>query len=754
MDRVWRFPESAASARRSAATLAIAAVLAAAAPARAGFADITTSHIGPTVSGVTYGLGWGDFDTDGDPDVFVCRHYERPLLYRNSGTGTLWFPTFPPLFDTQDFHGPLVADFDEDGDPDIYLTSGADAGFGDSLKKLYRNDGLDEDGRPQFVDVAQQYGVDDLLGRGRGASAMDVEGDGDVDLFVAKASRGLAPNSLFLNDGAQHFTDAAGSAAVADTFGCVGGIWADYDRDGDPDLLVGGEEEAFFQTRLYRNEGNLTFANVTASVLPGLGQIAAASWGDYDKDGDLDLAVGLGDRALLDAVVWNADSLRFFFNTRNGDNGLDGVGFLQTGDSATYNITQDGYFQPDHIFIGKDGDHPFLSPFSLASDNYGAPQFMPGQTLATYIWTDSLFGNWELRANAPPEAGHSFAGVVTANGDFTDVSGVALEPYVHGPRGTRLWRNDGPVFTDVSAAAGLHDTANVHALEWMDLDQDGWLDLYVEGKGDTEILNAPNFCYRNEGAATFTDVASSWNLVGPTGAGIGDSFGFEDYDGDGDLDVMMLSGEGPRFLAGLGRVRMYRNDGPVGARLRVVLQGRFSTLDGYGAWVTCVSATAGRQVRYVTGNSWRGNPTMLNPWFGLGADTQADSLVVEWPSGVTDVLTAVPAGVVTVAESDPTAVPVATAAGPAALRLVVRPNPSRGATALVATGRRAGARARLTLWDAAGRRVLDRTLAPDADRVAWDGRDATGHPAAGGVYFARLTEGARSCGTKVVHLGR
>ncbi len=757
MIRVRRFPDDAGPPGGAAATLAIAVLLAAGTAAHAAFTDVTVTHTGTPVWGVTFGLAWGDFDVDGDPDAFVCRHFDRPVIFRNHGDGTLSYPVFPPLFDAPvDHHGPLVADLDEDGDPDVYLTAGADAGFGDSLKRLYRNDGLDVDGRLTFVDVAAECGVTDLLARGRSSSGMDVEGDGDVDIFVAKASRVASPNSLFLNDGAMHFTDGAASAGLADDFGCVGGLWADYDGDGDPDLLIGGEEEVFFETRLYRNEGNLTFTDVTASVLPGLGQIAAASWGDADNDGDLDLAVGLGDRALFDAVTWTPDSLRYFFNTRYQDNGLDGFGFLQTGDSATYNISQDGFFQSDRIFIAAEGWHPFLSPFTLPFEIFNAPFFMPGETLATYIWSDSLFGAWHLRCNAPPEAGHAFAGIITTNGEFTAVGPVGLEPYqIPGPRGTRLWRNDGGVFTDVSAAAGLGDAVNVHVLEWVDVDQDGWLDLYVENKGDTQVLNAPNVFYRNLQGTAFADETAAWNLQGPVGGGLGDAFAWEDFDDDGDLDVMLTSGAGPRALALLERVRLLRNDGVAGNRLRVDLEGVLSTRDGYGATVTCVSAGAKRQVRYVTGNTWRGNPTMLDPYFGLGTDAFADSLIVAWPSGVVDVFTNVPAGRVTVTESDPTFVvgPGAAATG-TPLRLDAQPNPASGGAVLFAAGRRAGEPARLLLRDAAGRRVLDRVLAPGEDRVAWDGRDARGRPAAAGVYFARLTEGARSTGTKLVFLGR
>lgn len=757
MIRVRRFPDHTGPPRGGAATLAIAALLAAGPTARAAFTDVTATHTGTPAWGVTFGLAWSDFDRDGDPDAFVCRHYDRPIIYRNHGDGTISFPVFPPLFDSPvDHHGPLVADFDEDGDPDIYLTAGADAGFGDSLKRLYRNDGPDVDGRLSFVDIGGECGVTDLLARGRSSSGMDVEGDGDLDIFVAKASRVASPNTLFLNDGAMHFTDVAASAGLADDFGCVGGLWADYDGDGDPDLLIGGEEEVFFETRLYRNEGDLTFTNVTASALPGLGQIAAASWGDADNDGDLDLAIGLGDRALFDAVSWNADSLRYFFNTRYGDNGLDGIGFLQTGDSATYNISQDGFYQPDFIYISASAWHPFLSPFTLPFEIFNAPPFAPGQTLATYIWSDSLFGAWHMRCNAPPEAGHSFAGIITTNGDITAVGPVAMEPYViPGPRGTRLWRNDGGVFTDVSAAVGLTDAVNVHVLEWVDVDQDGWLDLYVENKGDTEVLNAPNVFYRNLQGASFVDETAAYRLEGPVGGGLGESFAWEDFDDDGDLDVMLTSGAGPRFLAGLERVRLLRNDGVAGLRLRVDLEGVLSTRDGYGAKVTCVTPGAGRQMRYVTGNTWRGNPTMLEPYFGLGTDAVADSVIVEWPSGVVDVFTNVPAGRVTLTESDPTFVAGPSIPGAApALRLSAHPNPATGSTVLFTSGRRDGEPARLLLRDAAGRRVLDRALAPGEHRVAWDGRDARGRPAAAGVYFARLTEGRRTTETKLVFLGR
>jgi hypothetical protein len=611
---------------------------------------------------------------------------------------------------------------------------------------MYGNDGgLD------FVNVAMEWGVTDSLARGRAASAMDLERDGDVDFFVGKAPRTLSPNSLFVNDGEQNFTDVAAAAGLADDFGSGGGLWGDYDNDGDADLLISGEEESTFETRLYRNDGELSFADVTAASLPATNQLGGACWGDYDNDGDLDLAAGYGDLALFDAVAWDADSLVFFFNTRGSDNGLDGLAFLQTGDSATYALALDGVYQPEYIFIADSGMNPVSVPFTLPYETFGAPTFSPGDPPAFYVWNQSTLPVWELRTTAPPVAGHSFAGRITTNGDFTAVAVTGLEDYTHGPRGTRLWRNDGGVFLDVTAAAGIKDSLNVHCMQWVDVDQDGWLDLYVLGKGDTQVHNEANVFYRNVGTSFFLDETQSYRLEGPL-EGLGDGFAFEDYDADGDLDVMILSGSGPRFIADLERARLYRNDGTAGNWLRVDLEGVQSTRDGYGAWVTCVGAPAGRQVRYVAGNNWRGSQEMLEPRFGLGTATAADSLIVRWPSGKTDVFTDVPAGdfLVTEGSGGVVAVPeTVVSAGP--LRIAAWPQPSGGEVEFRLTGR-AGVPGRLEIFDPAGRRVLARTLPAGLAVFRWDGRDADARPLAAGVYFVRHSEGSRTATTKVVRL--
>ena len=716
--------------------------------ARAGFVDVSDDQ-NIIINDVTYGLGWGDLEQDGDPDLFIVRHYFRPLIYRNLGSD-FNHSFFPPLFQAQDHHGAILADLDDDGDLDIYLTAGSDGGFGSVAKKMYRNDG-----NYSFENVAFEWGLRDSLARGRSISAMDLEGDGDVDLFVAKAPRVDAPNSLYINDGSPSFTDMAASAGLADAFGSVGGIWGDYDRDGDADLFIGGEEDTTYQSRLYRNDGGLSFTNVTATAFPDLEQVSSAAWGDYDEDGDLDLAVGLGDQAHFDAVSWNADSLTFFFNTRGPDTGVDGFGFTQTGDSATYKLFLNGFYDNEAIYISATGYHPGLvTPFTLGFDEQiGTPPFTPGQSVGIYLWTETLADTWQVRTNTPPIQNTAFAGAITTNGSFTGVSTVDLEPYEHGERGTRLYRNEGDgTFLEVTTPAGLSDTVNVRHVTWIDVNLDGNLDLHVLNKGDTADRNQPNLLYLGVGSGFFVEASGFLGLEGPS-EGLADACAFEDYDQDGDPDLAIVSGAGPRFFGLLSRHALFRNDGPTGNWLRLDLQGTASTGEGLGCWVTCVSASAGRQSRYVTGNAWRGSPVMRDPLFGLGGDAVVDSVIVEWPMNFVSLYTNVPANqTLTIVEgADPASeVPGVDVSRPG-LRLSIRPNPTAGRTTFHLAGRGEG-EATVDVFDAAGRRVWSAAIPPGVSLVEWDGRDSGGARVSPGVYFTRARDGRSRAEGKVVVL--
>ena len=172
------------------------------------------------------------------------------------------------------FPGVAMFDYDNDGDLDIYVTNGE--GFPNRL--------LENDGHGNFTDVAKHAGVDDL-GRGHGVATADIDNDGDLDIYVTNDGW----NKLYLNNGDQTFMDIAESAGVVSKFNSTTCAFADIDNDGYVDLYIGATDFVYGLNQLYRNNGDLTFSNITEQT----GTAAAYSWAvafcDYDNDGDQDI---------------------------------------------------------------------------------------------------------------------------------------------------------------------------------------------------------------------------------------------------------------------------------------------------------------------------------------------------------------------------------------------------------------------------------------------------------------------------------
>jgi hypothetical protein len=220
-----------------------------------------------------YGCAWGDYDNDGDLDLYVSSYDYGNFLHRNDGGGSFTRIYNTPPYEIRDGTGVAWGDYDNDGDLDLYL-----AQANGQPNQLYRNDGGDV-----FTDVTNGLPLGDV-GDTYGAAWGDYDEDGDIDLYIANYS---SANKLLRNDGASGFTDATGGTPLGDAGYGVGVAWGDYDNDGDLDLyLSNGSSTA---NKLFRNDGGGSFTDVTAPPLNDAGTGMGVAWGDYDNDGDLDL---------------------------------------------------------------------------------------------------------------------------------------------------------------------------------------------------------------------------------------------------------------------------------------------------------------------------------------------------------------------------------------------------------------------------------------------------------------------------------
>ncbi|MFC4312441.1 CRTAC1 family protein [Steroidobacter flavus] len=231
----------------------------------------------PTEGPEARALAWGDFDGDGDPDLYVGAK-DRGYLFRNDRAKgfndvAAELGIAPGAITSR--HASWI-DYDNDGDLDLHIANRSGANL------LFRNDGS------RFVETAAALGLADQR-RTVGACWFDMDQDGDLDLFLA--NQGGDTDALYRND-AGKFSDIAGSLGVASSGrdsseGGVGCTVGDYDNDGDLDFFVA----MYGVSRLYRNDGG-AFKDVGGEAGVAVeGHAVSASWGDYDNDGDLDLYV-------------------------------------------------------------------------------------------------------------------------------------------------------------------------------------------------------------------------------------------------------------------------------------------------------------------------------------------------------------------------------------------------------------------------------------------------------------------------------
>jgi len=277
------------------------------------FTDVT-EEAGVGGTGYALGVCIGDYNNDGYSDIYV-NNFGRNVLYRNNGNGTFTDVTRKAGLELDNHVGAGACFLDMDGDGKLDLFVGNYVGFTfeshqisymngfpayagplrypPTASRLYRNNG---DGT--FTDVSVASGIAAHLGSGMGVICADYDNDGDTDILVGND---LRPNFLFQNDGAGRFKEVGGLLGLAyDSLGNVHGTMgvecADWNNDGWLDFYTTAYQRQL--ATLYQSKGGAFFEDVTRQTGAGTGTYPTVSWGtelvDFDNDGHRDIFIACG----------------------------------------------------------------------------------------------------------------------------------------------------------------------------------------------------------------------------------------------------------------------------------------------------------------------------------------------------------------------------------------------------------------------------------------------------------------------------
>ncbi|MCP4221247.1 MAG: hypothetical protein GY765_41860, partial [bacterium] len=234
------------------------------------FEKITSGNM-VSESGQSISPSWVDYDNDGLLDLFVGDRDDKDALYKNIGGGEFQKITDSAIVaDIAVSYCNYWTDLDNDGDKDLYS----------ARPQLYTNNGNGTFNKIFSSDILHHIYNSNTV------SAADFNNDGLIDLFIGVTD---GPNFLYQNNGDGTYLKILNNALVTDNFDSRASAWGDYDNDGDLDIFVsyrGGNNY------LYRNEGGGYFTSITTGApVSGGGASTGCAWADYDGDGDLDLFV-------------------------------------------------------------------------------------------------------------------------------------------------------------------------------------------------------------------------------------------------------------------------------------------------------------------------------------------------------------------------------------------------------------------------------------------------------------------------------
>lgn len=522
-----------------------------------------------------------------------------------------------------------IGDFNNDGLADIYFAGNMVS------NKLYLNKG-----NLKFQDVTLPAGVG---GEGKwctGVSVIDINNDGWLDMYVSATflkDSTKRTNLLYIHQGLNKggiptFKESAKSYGIADNGYSTQGVFFDYDKDGDLDLYVLtntlddpktpikfrpkiADGTALNTDRLYRNNGNGTFTNVSreAGILLE-GWSHAVSISDINADGWPDIYV-------------------------SNDFVSNDICYINNGDGTfTDRITD--YFRhtswytmgTDIVDINNDGFADVVALDMLPEKNLRKKGMLMGNEYYNYFnsrkfnYQHQYVRNvFQLNSGPTPKGKPLFSDVGYLSGIYeTDWSWAPL---------VADFDNDG--FRDIVITNGLpRDVTDLDYISYDNGQAAGAVNTSLKMVDALPVVKIPNYAFKNNGGFTFSNKSRDWGLDKPSFSNGG---AYADLDNDGDLDLVINNINETAFV--YENTLNNRSNKSNQHFFSVQLKGSEKNFQGIGATIRIYYG--GNKQQYYEHQPCRGYLSTVDTraYFGLGAISQLDSILVNWPDGKSNRLT-------------------------------------------------------------------------------------------------------------------
>ena len=613
------------------------------------FEDVS-QQAGITRIGESWGNAWGDFDGDGDLDLWATNHRHKPSLYRNNADGT-----FTDIIDEvwsanpdADTHGVAWADFDNDGDQDLIILSGGGGGLGGTRTNHFNHLYVNENGT--LIERATELGLAYPLLRGRTPLWLDSNRDGRLDVLLVGVTRTdrtgtLVTSALFeqTENGFENINTAAGcclqeSAALAQH--------ADITGDGNMEIIFSYHR---YPLAIY-DTSEIPFNNLSGTLnIPLSYSVHDAAVADFDGDLQPDIFLA---QSIYQSDVRQVDPQKLELNIRNI---MDekGVSFKTEGDVSLQVYSEWGPRLP-LVQVGADGHvvtefdsgkyQGVTTKLRAASFEVtlspkdprvvGLKPRPEGAQYGVYIGYQPDTQKWTLLSQKKPviilvETTHPISELEKINFSLTDLRQQLQSQLL-------INKEDG--FQRSISTEAFNNFKDGRCVAVGDFDNDMDVDIYVVRSWAS--ANVPNHLYTNLGNGLFHESLDT-DVVSGSPNGRGQSATVADYDRDGYLDLFVTNGRA-EYPFSQGPDQLLRNISNGNNWLQIDLEGTVSNRDGIGARLFATTPDGKTQLRENGGGIHWAQQDQKRIHFGLAQNQKVSELDIHWPSGIVQRLTDVP----------------------------------------------------------------------------------------------------------------